>query len=800
MSRLFQQYASKLRITLVVFVALQLASCGPPEVRAQRYYESGMKLLSSHEPYKAAVEFRNALRLKKDFLPAWRGLAQVEEITNQPKSLVPVLRTILDLDPKDELTRLELARLLLGGGAVDQSLKLVSESTEPDTNNAPLLALKAVIFYKLKDIDTAIRDAQAALKIEPGNVDALIVLAADRFANNDPNAALKLLSSSQFQETDLGTQLFKLKIYDQTKNYPQLDSLLQSLIARYPQNLAFGQELVRLYVTLHRPDDAEKELRTIVTADPKNSQSGLALIQFLYNAKGPAAARQELVSRINAGSDVFPYQLALAELDYDQGKVDDSFKSLEALGNSSDAAQAVQAKIMLAELNLRQKNTDAADKIVNDILSNGQRNADAFKIRASIRLDRNQVDAAITDLREALNDQPRSPELMLMLATAYERNGSIDLADKELADALKSSNFNPNVGLDYVAFLQRRGGADRAYDVLTELANRWPRNVQVLSALAQIKLSRQDWAGAQQISEAIKQIGNSGAISDQILGAALSGEHKYDESITAFQNAVAAAPAATQPMAQLVGAMVNDKQTDKAIAFLQSVLKENPSNAQAYVLLGNVELTNNTPDQAEKHFKAAIESQPKAEIGYLALANLYLHQNKADAELDVIQTGLKLLPDSTNLHFILASILEQKGNYDDAIAEYQYLLNRQPGSLIIINNLASLLADHRTDKASLDRAQSLAASLRDSQVAQFKDTLGWIYNRQGDFKASLPLLEEAAAGLPNSALVQYHLAMSYIGAGQSAKASDQLKQALGKTSDNDLQTKIKAGLNNISAQ
>ena len=137
-----------------------------------------------------------------------------------------------------------------------------------------------------------------------------------------------------------------------------------------------------------------------------------------------------------------------------------------------------------------------------------------------------------------------------MLASAYERSGSIDLADKEFADAMKASNFNPIVGLDYVGFLRRRGGADRAYDVLTELANRWPNNIQVLSALAEMKLARQDWAGAQQIAETIKRLGNANAVSDQILGAALIGEHKYDASIAAFQNAVAAAPSAAQPMAE----------------------------------------------------------------------------------------------------------------------------------------------------------------------------------------------------------------------------------------------------------
>jgi tetratricopeptide (TPR) repeat protein len=268
----------------------------------------------------------------------------------------------------------------------------------------------------------------------------------------------------------------------------------------------------------------------------------------------------------------------------------------------------------------------------------------------------------------------------------------------------------------------------------------------------------------------------------------------------AFQNAAAAAPSAAQPMASLVAALVNAKQTDKAIAYLQSALKTDPKNAEAYTLLGNIELANNTPDQAEANFKAAIASQPKSDVGYQALAALYLRQQKVDAALDTIQQGLTQQSNSANLQLTLAGILEMKGNYEAAISQYQDILKQQPGSLIVMNNLASLLADHRTDKASFDQAQALAVSLRESQVPQFKDTLGWVYYRQGDFKTSVSMLEEAATSLPGAALVHYHLGMGYLAIGQTAKASDQFKQALSQTSDNDLLAKIKAGLKNTVTQ
>src|SRR5262249_32962707 len=124
---------------------------------------------------------------------------------------------------------------------------------------------------------------------------------------------------------------------------------------------------------------------------------------------------------------------------------------------------------------------------------------------------------------------------------------------------------------------------------------------------------------------------------------------------------------------------------------------------------------------------------------------------------------------------------------------------KAPDSLIVINNLASSLADHRTDKASLDRAISLAAALKRSPVPQFKDTVGWITYLQGDYKAAVPLLEEAAKALPNRAIVLYHLGMSYLAVGETEKAAAQLKLALTRDPDAKLKEKIEVGLKKAAA-
>jgi tetratricopeptide (TPR) repeat protein len=787
---------ASVRQALLVLAVLLVAGCGSPEDRAQSYYERGMKLLSQQDYVKASIEFKNALQLKKDLVGAWRGLAQIEERNPDPQPLTAILRTIVELDEKDIEAKVRLARLRLRANALDEALKLVNAADELVNRHAGVLGLKAGILFRLNDSIGATREARAALEVEPANAEATVVLAAVRLARGDAEGALMILDREPaVHMEDVGIQLFRIKVLEQMGNSEQAEVEFRKLIGLHPQRAALRAVLIKYLFDHKRPDDAEKELRAWAAANPANVGAELNLINFILAVKGPAAARQELMARINAGGEVFRYQIALAELHLAEGNFTDGVQLLEKLISSARSRDdAIALQIKLAEIHFNKKNFRAAEALASEILRKDDRNTGGLRLRAAIRMENGQLDAAVADARQALNEQPRSTELSLLLATAYERSGSIELAEKQYADVTRASGFAPAVALDYVAFLRRRGAIARAEDTLTELVNRWPNNVGILSTLAEVRLARQNWAGAQEIADTIGRIGGGNpSLADQILGVALSGRNKYDESIAVFQKAYAAAPSSVQPMVTLVNALVRAGKLDQAAAFLQTVLQSNPDSAEAHVLVGSIQLAKNAPEQALKSFRTAIERQPKNTAGYQGLADLHLREKNNDEALKVIRAGLEQQPDSFAMHLALASVLVLKGDYEAAIAEYENMLRQNPGSLIVANNLASLLADYRTDKASLERAYSVAAILRKSPVPSFKDTLGWVYHRSGDYKGAISLLEEATAALPNRALIRYHLGMTYIATGQLEKASEQLKKASELAPDNsDLQTKIKA--------
>lgn len=765
------------RVAVSVVVAALVGGCGSPEDRAQSYYERGMALIEKKDDLAARLELLKAVKYKSDKVEVWRALAGIDERT-KANSLFLDLRRIVELDPNDLDARLKLARIMVAGGAADAALRIVDAANEGDKPNAALHALRANILLRTKDSAGAVREAQRALEIDPGNLDAATLLASKKLADGDSDGALRLLDSLPRARGEVRVSLLKAEIFARRGDLPKAEELFRALVSEYPQEPVYRSQLLRILIAQRKIDDAEKVLRSRIETGTSDSKSGLDLVRFLNTFRGADAARAELAARIKAGGDNFDYQLMLAELEFAQKKITEAIQILQNLANTAKVAEKkITAQLKLSEMYLSRGDREPAQSLVSEILSQDRRNGGALRLRAAMSLDKGQSDSAIADLREALNDQPKSPELLMLLATAYERAGKNELADRQYADALKSSNLSPDVALRYVAFLQRRQDAARAEDVLTEVANRHPNNLQVLSSLGQVRLSRQNWPGALALADAIPRSREGLVLGGEIKAAALQGQNKFDESIAALEEAHRAVPEAAQPVVALASAYIRRGRAEQATALLQDMNKRVPGNARLLVLLGQTKLAQKRDEDALADFREAVSRQPKEAVGYSALSEYHIRNKNFDTAEKIVQTALKEMPGNLGFRLSLASLQILKGNNDAALAEYEAILKEQPQSLIATNNLASLLLDNRSDKESLDRAISLSEALKDSNVPQFQDTLGWARYKQGDLKGAISILETAAAKAANVPAVHYHLGMAYAAAGQPEKAAAELKKA-----------------------
>ncbi len=106
------------------------------------------------------------------------------------------------------------------------------------------------------------------------------------------------------------------------------------------------------------------------------------------------------------------------------------------------------------------------------------------------------------------------------------------------------------------------------------------------------------------------------------------------------------------------------------------------------------------------------------------------------------------------------------------------MYERQPNSLVVANNLAGLLAEHRSDEESLDRAEELAKRLRSIDVPHFKDTLAWVHYKRGRYTPAIALLLDVLAAPAPLPIYHYHLGEAYCADGDLDRAREQFEAAL----------------------
>ncbi len=759
--------------------ALVLLGCGSAEDRAKAYYESGSKYLEQKEYEKAAVEFRNALKIKEDYADAWYGMYKVEEHNQDWPRVIGDLTKVIEVDRKYLPALQALAKYNLLAGDFQKALANANTAYEIDPNNADVVAVKAAVQMKSGDRNGAVDLAKKALQLKPNHPDATILIATDLVESKSFNDAARITEAAiAANPASLGLHLLRIRIAELSSNLPDQEKSIRAIVAAFPEEKQMKEALTRFLVKNGRADEAEKEYRA-AAQDPDDVEANSGLVSFLLSVRGPEVAVTELKRLITAAKKPFSYELQLADVLYSQNEKPVALDLLRKLSKAAGISDdGIAARLSLAGKLLDQRQYGELETVLGEVIANDARNIAALKIRGAMRIEKGELEPALNDLREALSYNHDDNSIRLLLASAYERKASYELAAKELVDAYNNGRSGAEVGLAYAGFLLRRGSFDRAEDILADVLAVSPRNRQVMGLLADLRIRKGDWKGAEALAKMAKDTTGDTLIAEKIMGASLAGQGKYDEAIGYFQKAAAASPTDLQPMFALVRSQIKAGKMAEAEAFANSMITANPNNPASHILNGAVQLAQNHVAEAKASYEMGVTKGPQLAQAYLALSEFYQKQNDEEKAAEVLNVGLTKVKDLNDIRMALASIYERSGRIDDAINLYEAIVKEQPNATIAVNNLVSLLTDGRDDPATLARAADMATVLRDSPIPFFRETLGWALVRQGNVKAGLPILEQTIAKLDNNAMAHYHLGMAYSADGSKSLAAKHLKTAL----------------------
>ena len=775
---------------LVVFVA----GCSTPEEKAEKYYQKGMSLLDT-EPAKAKLEFQNALQIKKNMAKAMYGLGLVAEREGDWKGAFSLMREVAEQEPNNINAMVKLGQIFLAAGKLDFALEKSKKALALDKNNVSALSLHAAVQLKMNNKAAALEYANLALAQDPNSQDAFIVLANISLIDKDINKATEYFDKALAKnEKNLTVQFLKTKALESASKNTEADQAYQTMIKLFPDNTFVRRSYAQFLMKSNHVNDAEQQLRMIAQTTPDNLNAKLDLINFILGSKGGAAGRLELENYVKKEPN--NYELAFSLVDLYRAQKDSS--AVEKLLNqiakqAGNSPQGYKAQGLIAyQLMGEGKNTEAS-KMLNTILDADKSNSLALTLRANLAMQAKNYDAAISDLRLVLRDSPDTSNAALMLASAYESAGSAELAEESYIKAFESSKLSSKFGVPYTQFLMRRKQPERAEKVLESILSTRPNDETAIHALAQFKIAQGDYSGAQALADRVKNIGAQSTLMDEVLGAISLNKNDLDGTIKAYKSAHEKSPNAIGPINSIVNAYVQAGKMPEAIAFVETVVKTNPNNVEAKLILGQLYASFGKTQNAIQTFKEVIQSKPNIIITYQRLAITQVSDNlKADAEKTINQ-GLKIAPNDFGLRITQASIFEATGKFDNAIKVYEKLIIDRPDLDIVANNLASLLLDSRSDKASYDRAYQLISKAKTNQIPQFLDTLGWASYKVGKYDEAEKALTKATEQLPEAAIFHYHLAKVYIAKNDNTSAKQSLQKAIkfssNKPFEQDLQLK-----------
>jgi tetratricopeptide (TPR) repeat protein len=706
--------------------------------------------------------------------------ARTAEKLGQPAAAVGLYQSVIDTTPDNLEARTQLGRLFIFGGVPARGLEIIKPALAAHPEDAVLLTLRAAAKQQLKDSAGAREDVDHALRLAPKHEEAVALRAGLYQQDGDLPAAITLVANAVRElpgSADLREVLANL--YLAAHQGDKAEEQMRSLVNLRPEDARYRYQLANFYSQSDRRDDAQRVLEEAVKALPHRDDVKLALVDFLVTQRTPEQGERVLQTLIAQSPENDNLRLALGTLLQRAQRAREAIAVYdEVIARVGTGPQGLVARDRLAAIALAEGRVKDAGRLVAEVLEKNPRDNDALLLRGQMALARNDALAAINDFRAVLRDQPKAVAVNRLLAQAHLANDEPALAVEAYRTAVDDAPADTVLRIEFALALQRTQQLDASIAVLEDGVRRSPADAPIREALARAYLVKRDFAAAATAARDLKTLRPDAATGAYLAGLAAQGQNRLDDAQKEFQQALSLQPAAFDALSALAQLELARGRGGEAIALVKGAIGRNPKAVPPQVLLGELYVAQKSPTLAIAPFTQATILAPKWWVPYRSLALARLAANDVAGAIAAYEAGIKAVPDETLLVTGLASLYQQQGRIDDAIASYEAWHRQNPKSQVVTNNLAMLLVNYRKDRASLDRARDLSAGFASSSDGVLLDTNGWVHFKRAEFADALPVLQRAVERSPDSREIRYHLAMAELQTGHADRARSDLESAL----------------------
>lgn len=746
--RTIGRHGSLWLVALLTAAAI-LAGChGDPNVRKQKYFESGMRYSSQGQFNEAAIQFANALKVDNEYGDAHYELAKAYLHLGQFGAAYQEFSHTVDLQPANWQARLDFGSLLLAGGRDEDAQIQAKAVMALQPNNPDAHALLSGIAIKAGHREVALTEIQRALQLDPNRAtfheDLAILQESDPSQASGVESELK--KSVAIDPQSVTARLLLAAFYTNSSRWPEAEETSWGAVAADPKSLEARQGMAQIFLREGEPAKAEQVLRQ-AAHDLKDNPRAVGVVADFYERIGQLdKARAEFASL----SAQYPNDLPLQE-----GYV-------RSLLQVNDYASARSVIAGLMKKHAKDPHVLALNGIV--LLNNG--------------MARDAVNA----LESAARDYPRDAFIQLWRGRAALATGDVALAEKSFRQAEELSPSRLEAHQELADLAVRLGDMDLLSDVADRTIAVAPHlaDAYVWRALAE---SSHNAAGKAEADLKIAlEIAPQSALASLQLAKLRFAQRKFQEGINLLEQALQYDPDSAEALRLIASFDLYQKQPEKALKRVNEQIARSPKNSGFYDLLAQLQMQRKNLDQAAVSAQKAIAINPADPEAVMLLAQVEVQRGQAARAIAAWQQWSNAHPTDAASYAILGTLEESRGNSPQAETDYKQSLQIQPQQPLAANNLAYLMLQNgQNPDVALSLAQIARRAMPNSPNTA--DTLAWAYYTKGAYGFARDLLEEELKSDANNATMQYHLGMVYSKLGDKSDAAAHLRKAVSLAPD-----------------
>ncbi len=641
-----------------------------------------------------------------------------------------------------------------------------------------------------KDARAAYREAARQM---PDNASPHVLIAdLYRLENRRDDAIYEYREAAKLAPSDISIRNQLALLFSQKGDLDRAIDEYQRILVVDPENLEAHRQLGYMFMAKERLDEAIREFEWVLTVDPQDEQIRNVL-RTLYIKNGRLRnAEQTFHTMLEENPEDSKAMTALAEIYATQNRVDLALDQLNRAIRKDESN--VDARKKLADIYLHHSRPDLAVSELEKAARFRPEDPDLHRNLGNIYLQNKKLDKALLHFEKTISLAPASAEMHHKLARLYTTKDYSELSINEYKKAVKLEPYNPQYREDLSMALYTQRRYDDAIKEMKKAATLDGTNVEYRKAL----------------------------------GIMFEENNQLDEAEKQFKRVIQDNP--QDPMAQGMLGRIYSKRGLLSMAVMQykKALEANPNSHLFHVYLGKALAGQGRQEEAVQAFQRAIELAPGGDAArgsrilgkaYADLGRVYLEQGDLSKAMDVLRSAEENNPNDPTIMHYLGILYADRTNFEKAFHYLSMAMRMDPQNTEIMRDMASVYRERgdltlalsmikkamMSGEENLDSHEILARTLADmgryneaqstlsGALAQFSGEGDYIYwlkgvlaAKQKDWESAVRYYSRAVEQNPGEWTYLRDYSRALEGAGEYAKAVEQLQQARNLVTDKDV--------------